>query len=92
MFLANVSELPTLANPAVLERTRSSAVVRDNQLTKIEPVEWVELTNVPSTDRSTANLARVEQIRREIAAGTYLTDHKLDVVVGKLIDILHGSR
>jgi hypothetical protein len=77
---------------AVLDRLRSSSVVPADRVAGVEPVEWVELSNLGALDGEDADSARVATLRREIAAGTYITDHKLDIVVGKLIDILHAPR
>jgi hypothetical protein len=33
--------------------------------------------------------ARILELRERIAAGTYLTDHKLDVVADRLAEVLH---
>ena len=79
-----------MVQTAMADRTRSSSVVRPDRVTQAEPVEWVELSTVSESDRSTASHARVAEIRREIAAGTYLTTDKIDAVVGKLLDVLHA--
>jgi hypothetical protein len=39
------------------------------------------------------NVARLAEVRRQIAAGTYLTDDKLDTAVNRLLDALRqGAR
>jgi hypothetical protein len=52
-------------------------------------VDLVELTGMTVEDALEAlQQARIESIKRQIAAGSYLTEHKLDVVVDRLAVVL----
>jgi hypothetical protein len=59
------------------------------------PVAWKELQDRVEISRESlaaaaraSEQARVREIRAQIAAGTYLTEEKLDVVVRRLGDLL----
>ena len=55
-------------------------------------VDRAEITGMTVTDAITAlDRARVDALRRSIAAGTYLTDHKLDFVAERLADVLQAE-
>lgn len=92
MLVTQVSDLPTVTHTMLFDRARTSAIVRGDRIAGVEPVEWVELSERTELGDDGASEARIAEVRREIAEGRYITDHKLDVVVGRLIDVLHTPR
>jgi len=56
------------------------------------PADRVEFQSVPPADASQADQLRIEDIRQQIAAGTYLTEHKLNVVVDRLYEVLKAPK
>lgn len=89
MYLTQVPKLPSVGHTALLDRARTSSIVRGDRLVGAEPVEWVELSDYAEVEGGGVTETRIAEVRREIAAGRYITDDKLDVVVGRLLDVLH---
>lgn len=56
--------------------------------TAAQPVDAVELGAAAERIVADAEQQRIAEVRAQIAAGTYLTDDKLDYVAGRLRDVL----
>ena len=56
------------------------------------PADHVEFQTALPTDSAQADELRIAEIRRQIAAGTYLTEHKLNAVVDRLYEVLKAPQ
>lgn len=57
----------------------------------LHPRDHVELQGSAAAEITQFEQLRIDEIRRQIAAGTYLTDHKLDVVADVLFAVLQAE-
>lgn len=75
---------------ATQDQARYTTLIPREIVGRVKPVDWTDLTTRVGTDGETADPDRLDSIRRQIAIGAYLTDQKLDQVVGSLLDVLHA--
>ena len=63
------------------------------EVTPSDATDVFEITGMTVTDAlATVNDPRINEIRRQIESGTYLTDDKLEVVYQRLTDLLIRSQ
>jgi hypothetical protein len=88
LYPARPNGLPSLG------RSRLHPAVRGLSLAPFEPtIDRVDLSDEGirlsrAASEQDARIARRAQIVADIAAGTYITPHKIDVTVDRLLDIL----
>ncbi|MBP7747295.1 MAG: hypothetical protein KA383_14330 [Phycisphaerae bacterium] len=74
-------------------RRVSVATEPPEQVTPADTPDVFEITGMTVTDAlATLDDPRIAEIRRQIESGTYLTEHKLEVVYERLTDLLIRSQ
>jgi hypothetical protein len=89
-----VADWTCTANLPASGGVSGSAERRDVVVSAGRPESLVEFDEAGAEARKASDAAReawIAEIRRQIAAGTYLTEDKIDVVVERLCELLRGQ-
>ncbi|MFO0837274.1 MAG: hypothetical protein U1D55_02015 [Phycisphaerae bacterium] len=80
----------TVPQPAIARRSGADALESDRLTQRADSLDLSKPARDESDAIDSKRAARIQQLRREIAAGTYLTPTRIDSAVNRLHESLVG--